>query len=68
MCKSHITMKKILNLILEVEFYKILFWILFLFLGYESFSIKRIIKVLLPISSIENNFTGCFLVFYLFLF
>ena len=36
MCKSNITLKKFLKLLLEVEFYKILFYLIFLITGYST--------------------------------
>lgn len=65
MSKAQITLKKFLKLLFEVEFYRIVIWIVFFILGYETFSLQRIIKLLLPFINIETNFTGCFLVFYL---
>lgn len=65
MCKSNITIKKFLKLLLEVEFYKVAIYLIFVVSGYEVVSVSGIIKAILPITSIETNFTGCFLVFYL---
>lgn len=65
MCKSNITIKKFLKLILEVEFYKIVIYLLFIICGYEPVSLSGLFKAILPITSIGTNFTGCFLVFYL---
>ena len=65
MCKSNITIKKFLKLVLEVEFYKIVIYLLFIICGYETVSLSGIFKAVLPITSIGTNFTGCFLVFYL---
>lgn len=65
MCKSRITTKKFLKLLLEVEFYKILFYAIFLISGYEPFSFTGLVKSLLPIASVGTNFTGCYLLFYL---
>ena len=65
MCKSHITVRKFLKLLLEVLFYKIMFWAIFISTGYEPFSLKVAIKDLSPIQSIANGFTSCFLIFYL---
>lgn len=65
MCKSNITIKKFLKLILEVEFYKIVIYLLFIICGYEPVTLSGLFKVVLPITSIGTNFTGCFLVFYL---
>ena len=65
MCKSNITIKKFLRLVLEVEFYKVVIYLVFIASGYESFSLTGVAKAILPITSIGTNFTGCFLVFYL---
>ncbi len=66
-CQSGITLKKFLKLLLEVEFYKIVIYIIFLCTGIETFNIKSLVKTLFPIYLIAQNFIGCFLVFYLFI-
>ncbi|WP_416372134.1 hypothetical protein [Bacteroides sp.] len=60
MCKSSITIRKFLKLILEVLFYNILIYIIFILFGHESFSITGCLKVLFPIRNIATNFTACF--------
>jgi len=67
MCKSQITIKKFVKLIAEVMFYHIVIWLMFLLSGYEPFSIGGFIKMLLPVKQVQTNFTGCFLIFYLFI-
>lgn len=67
MCRSNITLRKFLKLFLEVMFYNIMIWTIFVATGYESFSIKMMLKEILPITSIHDGFTSCFLVFYLFI-
>ncbi len=67
MCKSEITAKKFFKLLFEIEFYKILIWLVFLLTGYESFSLTGLVKVLLPIRTLSNGFTSCYLVFFLFI-
>lgn len=67
MCRSNITLRKFLKLFLEVMFYNIMIWAIFVATGYESFSIKMMLKDILPITSIHDGFTSCFLVFYLFI-
>lgn len=67
MCKSNITLKKFLKLFLEVEFYKILFYLIFLFTQYQPFSIKELIKAVLPFYGIGTGFTGSYLVFFCFI-
>lgn len=65
MCKSRITVRKFLKLLLEIEFYKVVIYLIFVISGYEAISISGTIKAILPVTSIETNFTGCFLIFYL---
>lgn len=65
MCKSEISAKKFIKLLLEVEFYKIVIYFVFLISGYQTFSIVDFIKVLIPFTKVATNFTGCFLLFYL---
>ena len=65
MCKSNITLKKFLKLMLEVEFYKIVIYLIFLLSGYEPFTLMGLVKIFLPITGVAQNFTGCFLLFYL---
>ena len=67
MCRSNISLIKFLKLFLEVMFYNIMIWAIFVATGYESFSIKMMLKDVLPITSIHDGFTSCFLVFYLFI-
>lgn len=67
MCRSHITLRKFLKLFLEIMFYNIVIWAIFVGTGYESFSIKLMLKELSPIVSIADGFTSCFLIFYLFI-
>ena len=67
MCKQEITLKKFLKLLFEVEFYKITIYLIFLMFGIEKASIREIIKIILPVSKIATNFTGCFIIFYLFI-
>lgn len=67
MCKSQITARKFVNLLAEIYFYKIAIYILFVITGYEVVSVTRIIKLLLPITAIQTNFTNCYLVFFLFI-
>lgn len=67
MCRSNITLRKFLKLFLEVVFYNIVVWGIFVATGYEDFSLKTMIKDISPITSIYNGFTSCFLIFYLFI-
>ena len=54
MCTSHITKKKFGKL-----------WCIFFFTGYEAFSAKGFLKMLFPFFTVADNFTSCFLLFYL---
>ena len=65
MCTSKITLKKFLKLLLEIEFYKICIYMIFIISSYESFNIKSAVKAILPVTSIASNFVGCYLMFYL---
>ena len=65
MCTSHITKKKFLKLLGERYFYAIVLWVVFFISGFEPFSIKGFLKMLFPFFSVADNFTGCFLLFYL---
>ena len=65
MCKSNISLKKFLKFLLEVEFYKIIIYLIFCICGYISFNMYDFKMAILPITSIGNNFVGCFLIFYL---
>lgn len=67
MCKSKITVKKFLKLVLEVMFYKIVFHIVFLATGYIDFSAKELIKAVLPVTALETGFTSCYIIFFLFI-
>lgn len=65
MCKSHITMKKFCKLLLQVYFYRIVIYGIFILTGYETVSFSGLAKVILPITSISTNFTSCYLIFFL---
>lgn len=65
MCKSNITLKKFLKLVLEIYLYKFIFFGIFAVAGYETFSLSRIAKLIMPFWGFHNDFVGCFLVFYL---
>lgn len=67
MCRSRITLKKFLKLLLWMEFYKIVFYAVFLLTGYQEFQLKSMIKALLPISSIADGFGSAYLAFFLFI-
>lgn len=66
MCKSAITLKKFLKLLLEVYFYKFFNYALLLCVGEQTLSLKKIFYVLSPIVNVINDeFVNCYLVFFL---
>ena len=65
MCASDITRKKFFRLLGERYFYSVVIWFLFFFTGYEAFSVKGFLKMVFPFFTVADNFTGCFLLFYL---
>jgi hypothetical protein len=67
MCRSHITAKKFAKLVCEFMFYRIIFYLIFLLSGYEPFSLGTFVKAIIPITKASTNFTGCFIIFWLFI-
>lgn len=67
MCTSKITMRKFVKLLFQIYLYKFVIFGLFFFTGYESLSGIRLAKLFLPVWGFSNNFTGCFIAFYLFI-
>ena len=66
MCQSQISLKKFLKLVFEVEFYKIIFFIIFLATGNAACNLRSL-RGLLPVPGITDGFASCFLVFFLFI-
>lgn len=67
MCKSNITLKRFLKLFFEVLFYQYVIGVIFMATGYRTFSIRSVIKLLIPFQSLTDGFTYCYLAFYLFI-
>lgn len=65
MCQSIFTWKKFLKLVCEIEFYKIIIYVIFLFSGKENISIERLFLILSPIIDLRADFTSGFLVMFL---
>ena len=65
MCKSNITIRKILKLVLDFIFYKTIIYIIFVICGKSSFELKEMLFCFLPIKSITTGFISCFFAFYL---
>ncbi len=65
MCTSKITIKKFIKLLGQIYLYKLLIFPILLYAGYETLSLSRIIKLLMPFWSISTGFASCFIVFWL---
>lgn len=65
MCTSKITARKFFKLLFEVYFYRIIIYTFFCFTGYETVSWMRIVKQFIPFISLSDDFTSCFLAFFL---
>ena len=65
MCNSRITSHKFFKLLFEICFYHIVVFLVFLISGYESFTWTGFLRAFLPITSVADSFSGCFLLFYL---
>ena len=65
MCQSQITFRKFLKLTLEIYFYNLLFFVVFLIIGQENIEPSRLISVFMPVWGIHGNFLSCFLCFWL---
>ena len=65
MCQSKFTWKKFLKLVCEVEFYKILIYVIFISFGRETISTERLFFLLSPIIDFRAEFISGFLVMFL---
>jgi len=65
MCTSKITLRKFIKLMGQVYFYRLLLYPILLIAGYETLSLVRVVKVFMPTWGLSNNFTGCFIAFWL---
>lgn len=65
MCKSSITLRKYLKLFLEVVFYSVAIYLIFVITGNEHFSIKYLLLKIIPMRMVDGGFVECFLWFYL---
>lgn len=65
MCKSTITIKKFIKLMLWIYVYRIIIFLVFLGTGYETFSIVRLVKLIMPVWGFNSNFTSCFVGFWI---
>jgi hypothetical protein len=65
MCKSDISISKFLKLLLEVFFYEVVIYSIFLSCGVVSFNWKSLFFALIPIGNVGSGFTTSFIFFYL---
>lgn len=66
MVKSKITLKKFLKLYLEVKFYAIVIYMIFMVTGYEKFSITGLAKTLFSVVFYAGKgFTSTYIIFFL---
>lgn len=66
MCTYKLTWLKILKLYLEIKFYSVLIFIIFVLTGYTELNIKNLYKLIFNVAnSVEVSFTGSFMAFYI---
>ena len=65
MCKSQISVKKFLKLLLQIYFYNWAIFAIFAIAGYQAVTPLNLGKLLIPFWGFNNNFTSCFIIFYL---
>lgn len=65
MCKSTITLRKFLKLMLQIYLYNIVIFVILAFAGYQPISLASIIKLAMPVWDFDVNFTSCFIGFWL---
>ena len=67
MCTSHITLRKALKLLLQIEFYNLAFFCIFVATGYIDITPKAIFNGLAPITALKDGFVACYIVFFCFI-
>ncbi len=67
MCKSEITLRKFLKLLLEIMFYNFAINLCFVIFGYGDMSLSEFFLRMLPVKDITDRFVSCYIVFYLFI-
>lgn len=65
MCKSEISINKFLKLLLEVFFYEVVIYFIFLITGIVEFNLKSFIYAVIPLGNVGRGFTTSFIFFYL---
>ncbi len=67
MCRTKFTFDKLLKLYLQILFYTIIIYSIFVISGHEKLTFMNLLWKIWPIHSISSGFTSCFLLFYLFI-
>ena len=67
MCKSDITARKFMKLFCEIMFYRIIIGVTFIVTGYQPFEWGAFFKLFVPVLAVKQNFSGCFILFFLFI-
>lgn len=65
MCTSKISLRKFVKLMAQIYFYRWLLFPIFLIAGYETLSLPRLVKLVMPFWSISDGFVPCFIVFWI---
>ncbi len=65
MCRSSISLRKLLRLYLQITLYSVVIYAIFCITGHEQLSPSAIAWRLFPMYNISHVFPSCFLVFYL---
>ncbi len=65
MCTSKITLRKFIKLMGQIYLYRLLLYPILLIAGYETFSAERLVRIIMPVWGLRENFIGCFVVFWL---
>ena len=67
MCKSNVTIRKFLKLLLEVVFYMLTINAILIAVGKEQISVRELWNDFQIIFDVSQGFTSCFIIFYLFI-
>lgn len=67
MCTSEITMQKFLKLYLQVLFYRLIIWGIFIACGRDVFTYGQAFRYILPFYGLDNSFVQCYIALFLFI-
>ena len=67
MCNKSISLKKFLKLLCVIMFYQIGLFTIFCVTGYAEFSVVELLKAIIPVRNLEDNFETAYIVFFLFI-